>query len=577
MERDTLRRWTTTAALAALALLMGGTPVAGSSLVRQSFQLEPGWNAVYLEVQPEPRDIQTLFAGVPVAGVWTWNTPASPVMFIRNPSEGLLNRPGWLGYFPPGPEAFLTNLHTLQANRAYLVHLAGDAPVTWAVMGRPVARPIPWIPNSFNLVGFPVDPGQPPTFAAYLARSPAHVGQPVYRLGPAGEWENVANPHATRIRSGEAYWVYTQGASDFDGPVHVDVQHGDSLDYGATLTEKGLRLRNLRGGPSQVTVRPLPSTQPVPLSYWTLEANPDAGGVGADKKTTWRDLGSGHAVSLAAGQDKVLRLAVRRAELPEALTESVLEITDGSGFRRLLAVSARQAGATPGTDDVQSVTYEGLWIGSVSVQEVSEPMDPNTPTTPTPTGSPLGFRVMIHVDGAGNVRLLKQVTQMYADGLGRYVLVTDDALVPQYDGVAVRDGEPVGYRVSAVAYDFAGDTLDAASGSFGPGQTLLWDLFLRGDAPTNPFFHRYHPDHDEVYLDPNGIHLDPGEVSESYEVTRSWSLQIDAADPEGSPDWGSDLLTGAFGETISGVHRNAIAAAGTFRLRRVSTIPDLNP
>ena len=39
----------------------------------QTIQLQPGWNAVHLEVQPEPRILDEVFAGLPVESVWKWD------------------------------------------------------------------------------------------------------------------------------------------------------------------------------------------------------------------------------------------------------------------------------------------------------------------------------------------------------------------------------------------------------------------------------------------------------------------------------------------------------------------------
>ncbi|HSH15605.1 MAG TPA: hypothetical protein VLD18_06210, partial [Verrucomicrobiae bacterium] len=48
---------------------------------QQSIQLRPGWNAVFLEVRPEPEDCDTLLAGLPVESVWDWNRSADSVQF----------------------------------------------------------------------------------------------------------------------------------------------------------------------------------------------------------------------------------------------------------------------------------------------------------------------------------------------------------------------------------------------------------------------------------------------------------------------------------------------------------------
>ncbi|HET7746727.1 MAG TPA: hypothetical protein VFM29_05475, partial [Vicinamibacteria bacterium] len=210
--------------LTALAVTASSAVVAAAPSYTQTFTLRPGWNSVYLEVEPAARATADVFQGIPVASVWAWEPRRSTVDFIQNPSDGLFNRPGWLGYFPAGrPEAILTNLFIVQANRAYLIKLEGSSPVVWTVTGRPALDAASWVPNSFNLVGLPVDPAVPPTFGQYFASSPAHDGQPIYRLGSGGVWEPVTMPFATSIRSGEAYWVFCSGASEYAGPVDVSL------------------------------------------------------------------------------------------------------------------------------------------------------------------------------------------------------------------------------------------------------------------------------------------------------------------------------------------------------------------
>ena len=68
--------------------------------VEQKFTLKPGWNAVFLEVRPEPRDPATVFADLPAgSSVWTWLSRESSVEFIQDPSEDLWGQPNWHVYF----------------------------------------------------------------------------------------------------------------------------------------------------------------------------------------------------------------------------------------------------------------------------------------------------------------------------------------------------------------------------------------------------------------------------------------------------------------------------------------------
>lgn len=122
----------------------------------------------------------------------------------------------------------------------------------------------------------------------------------------------------------------------------------------------------------------------------------------------------------------------------------------------------------------------GLWVGDVTVNQVNEvsipinaaniPIAPN-PTTTTPTKSPAYLRLILHVNGAGQVRLLKSVaivdtTQVTRTNIGsvtltnipdysgsgsqsesNIVLLTDPTLFVNYPGIAK--------RLATASYDFS--------------------------------------------------------------------------------------------------------------------------
>jgi hypothetical protein len=128
----------------------------------QSITLNPGWNAVYLGVQPAPDDCDTIFAGLPIESVWAWNRRFTSVQFIEDASSLRPGEPDWLLYAPADhPARGVRNLFALLPGGCYLVKLKpGAGPVMWNVVGHPVTRQIDWIPNSLNLAGFPSVPAQ---------------------------------------------------------------------------------------------------------------------------------------------------------------------------------------------------------------------------------------------------------------------------------------------------------------------------------------------------------------------------------------------------------------------------------
>lgn len=202
----------------------------------------------------------------------------------------------------------------------------------------------------------------------------------------------------------------------------------------------------------------------------------------------------------------------------------------------------------------------------------------------------MNLRLLLHVDATGQTRLLKEVLQMWRNGTytndgagnkvvakpGQFVLLTDDALISQFQGATLRDGESVGRRLSTVGYDFpssAGSNYLNCAGTFAADQTLSVTLTLPYDDPNNPFKHKYHPDHDNLNARFNGPAV------EAYTVTRQVQLRITATPPAGPavPDYGFNELGGNYSEIITGLHKNAIHLSGTFRLRRAAYLAELNP
>src|SRR6266498_648147 len=99
----------------------------------------------------------------------------------------------------------------------------------------------------------------------------------------------------------------------------------------------------------------------------------------------------------------------------------------------------------------------GLWVGEVTltnVNEVSVAVNAQNvvvapdPNVPTPTADAAHLRLILHVDGDGQVRLLRSVAviNQSTNDTPNPALVTDESLYPNSRGIA--------RRISAVAFDF---------------------------------------------------------------------------------------------------------------------------
>ncbi|TNE72189.1 MAG: hypothetical protein EP339_13810 [Gammaproteobacteria bacterium] len=579
-----------------LALIAGLSAFSGQALAgvvcsagpncTQTIQLTPGWNAIHVKVDPVDDAVDQVFAdfldgsGAQIGSVWTWLAHRAKVDFIQDPNaEEMLSAPGWLRFFPSSAsESFMTNLYAVQPNRAYLIKLEGGAGATLTISGKPVAPRIEWQPDEFNFVGFPVDSTNPPVFSDYLAASPAHEGQAIYRL--AGDAWQAVDPGTTVIEPDTAYWVFSKGGSDYVSPLDVELPQIDRLEYGTVLEQLTIKLGN------KLDAAQTASVQIIGAGPGMLYGNPDP-----TAQQDWLPLSTSVPVDIAPSGQNRLPLGVRRADFQPNNYEHTLEITSTAGARWLIPVSA------------SAPQLNSLWVGTVTIDQVSQVHNYLRTCTTQPTttvdidvdgdGTPddqtesvvigsnpgsgtdlctdadgfpisqtsdmgpvaanFSFRVIMHREG-GQVRLLKDVIQMQADD-GHLVLLTDDSLIPGFKGMVLRDGELVGRRMSTVAYDFAGDTLDMVGGL---DSVLTADIILAADAPTNPFRHHYHADHG----------------GDGYAVTRRMEFTFGTSND--GLGGGYDVKQGTYREVISGLHKQQIVAAGSFTLRHAAQIDTLN-
>lgn len=571
----------------------------------QTTTLRPGWNAVFLEIDPANPDPAAVFTGViGVESVWAWNRRTSPVEDIQNPGLPLAPPPYMLAYIPGNPD--ITNLHAIRGEMSYLVKIAAGAPATqpWSVTGQPAVPKVEWNANSYNLVGFHLDPALAPaampTYFDFFSGSAAHYlvpalpelpGPKIYVLdNPTGTWRRVVS--TDKMLRGEAFWVYCQGSSAFAGPLSVQLEQGTGLDFGSILDQQEVILRNDYTADRTATVQAVYGSAKVHYGEWVSQDPPDT----PAWQHVWKNLYSSHpALAVPAGGRKRLRLGAVRADLAAGATfEDNVEIKDGQGVRILLPVK------------VKGISTAGLWVGSVIVGKVTD--NGSGSGVPTPVGSPFVFKVILHVsaDPTPQVRLLREVVQLWQEGTwkpdpdnqghlvvdqpGSFKLVANPALLgvdpdrepppPNLRGAALRDGQEVGRRISTAAFGFTTPVLKTG-GAFAPGSTLTFSLTLATDDPTNPFLHRYNKDH---------------AAAQSYQVTRALRLQFLLDDPSGNQvgdlpvlGWGSNEVGGIFSETIGLQHADPantsqpdsgdssydVDVEGTFRLRRVSDVGQL--
>ncbi|MCK4709886.1 MAG: hypothetical protein KAU21_14805 [Gammaproteobacteria bacterium] len=569
----------------------------------QTIKLKPGWNAIYLQVKPDANRTNEVFAdlldgsGAQISSVWTWLSQRAQIEFIQDPNtEDLLSSPGWLYYFPEANKrSLLTNLFSMSGNRSYLVKLEGTSEADLVISGTPSLPRLKWSSSSFNLTGFHVDPDNRPTFHDYFAASPAHTDQPVYQLIDDG-WQQV-DRLTTLIEPDVAYWVFVKGGSDYAGPVDITMPQIDGIDFGGVNDTSTLRIKNELDGAQNINLQLLGGASG--LNY----PNPDL-----TAAQRWLPLPASYDLEMASGGEERLELGLRRADFSPGSFGHILQVTSASGMRWLVPVKA------------EAPALNSLWVGTVTINQVSQaqnyqhdcyaytlqvgdagyvvgvetkvllkPGEANYSTgyelCADANGFPISdagdvmgdvasefsFRIILHREGT-QVRLLKSVIQMWKAPTdteeGHYVLITDDSIIPNFTGIALRDGEMVGKRISSTAYDFPGDTLDM-TGSMDDAAVLTAMLNLASNTPTNPFKHQYHPDHNNL----SNNYETP--VIEAYAISRLMELTFDSAS-SGELGGGYNVKQGNYREVVTGLHKVPIVASGTFVLKHAASINTLN-
>jgi hypothetical protein len=285
--------------------------------------------------------------------------------------------------------------------------------------------------------------------------------------------------------------------------------------------------------------------------------------------STWSDLN----ISLVRDDGAVVYLngtEVMRSNMPDGAI--------GFNSQPLEAVGSNDENRYFQQSIPSALLVNGKNVIAVEVHQHAAELTPFEGTAPpAPTASTLTLRLLLHENTSGGVNLLKQVIQMWQDGTlkpdgtldeaGHYVLLTDDTLIPQYEGVGLRDSTLVGLRISAVGFDFPGEQTPL-TGSLDVNQTVTGSFTLPGNHPTHPRRHQYHPEHDNLNANYTGSADEVGAIERTITLDISGSYAPDPDNPP--PGWGETQLGGIYTEVITGLHRDPIEMTGVFTLNRVS-------
>ena len=214
---------------------------AGAVDFTRALSLNPGWNAIWLDVAPQyesgeftgfPKLVEEVFTNANVTSVAQPVTPAGTSEFITEPSEQSFNQPGWRIWHRVS-EFGENSLAAVSGNSGYLVFVAGTNSIALDITGEAEFFEPAWQGDSYNLVGFNLT--APTTFSDFFApAATTHPVQRIFRLDADGTWTSV---HGSDLMlPNEAYWVFSDGPSDFAGPVKFRLPFNRSgvIDFGVS-------------------------------------------------------------------------------------------------------------------------------------------------------------------------------------------------------------------------------------------------------------------------------------------------------------------------------------------------------
>jgi hypothetical protein len=562
-----MKRLATHLATISFALLCVSS--AKSQWVSQSYDLNIGWNAIWLPLDCSYASVDELIAGKDITNVVRWNPLSSDIQYVTSPSQSLEQDDEWA--FWPARGGLPASLSRLTGNAAYLVKSSKKQ--TLLLLGKPLLQAFRGnIQTGQNLTGFPVSPtaSGKEKIGRFLSFDPVLEKSTVFALGGG---DNIANwvklvSSVSVIKRGMAYWIDSKDFSPYYGPVRVLSSSGAGLDFGTAGESRTLTLRNATKGSAKKSINvtlslipsepapqgQLPVTGAVPL---LLKGEPDPQtGVSA-----FTPFAEPITRSIAPDEEvEVTFYADRGGMQPadELAYQSLLKVQDSLGLTEVI-VPVRAISTSPA----------GIWIGEAFIGEVDTVVGENA-TLQKSSDVPFKQRIVLFVDQDGKPTLLQQVYVVSGHtNTVDIVAMTSKAYLAFIKANPSRQDPTNRISTSTLPLDLVVDSTSVLK----PGATVAFSVPLGYTEPTNPFVHAYHPQHDNLDARFEQPLL---EGQESYTISRQIELNVSAT-PTGTstPSWGSDHLGGTYQETITGLRQKPIKVRGSFALTRVSGIKTL--
>ena len=560
----------------------------------QVLNLQKGCNAVILRVTPADTLCSEVFRGCDLKDVTWWNRDR------RDDGSGIVPTAEMLIWYPEATgNGGASTFNRVLGGHTYLIH--ANAACTLTVVGVPAkANSTVWFGEP-NLTGLnlPSETGQV-YFSDYFAGLVGHLAGDSVAVVAANGNSSVW-PASTPIRAAdEAVWFTPTGSgkADYMGPLHVSVDTAENaVKFTSNVETRRITVKNATKIDRVVTFRLVDSATP-PAGQGTKVGaaalmREEIDWTAGYPKRVFRPCDFNFSTNLAAGATFDVAFRPDLDKMPPVVDGAymaILEVSDaGTTLGNVTPVGGtcrHRIGISCDAMLAAAKDPAGLWVGTVAVTGVNRARLLTSAASDwdsekiEPVNEPFSFRLLVHVDGDGVARLLKEV----------FVATESDVdseptlIVSRAEAIAWRGAHPNAKirRVSSANFPNFGQPKEFVGTDFAHGGTLKATVRQEHNDKTNPFVHAYHPQHDNVWFYNKEMREYDSDVRtvaetdgtgtyESWPVAREITLAFAESDPAGANyDWNRTVTGGTYREKVTALTKTPILVEGAFRLNKVA-------
>ena len=578
----------------------------------QTINLKPGWNAVYLHVDPSHEVIEDLDGlNANITDIWLWKPKLKPDQFVQDPDIPTDGKSRWIRWNKDlGPSSALQRL---VGNASYLVKYgikSEDGVWTpssngqWSIKGVPAPPNYSWSSTGLNFFGLADNPQTGRSFEQFFPDYILNNAEIfTYKGGELSDELGSRNPDKvfalrnTPVNRGEAFWMRVGDSfNSYFGPFDLILQSTRGAHFGETGERYRILIRNRVEDAVAITMtlkdtETPPEGQPSMKSGLKIlvkgESNPTDLSYGykrlEDGPSIWT-LSPSKVGTVGAGSSQEIIIGIDRHNMegePGDLFGGILEFKDSLGLVKyeipISAIIPANSGLWVGDVLVGAVRHDISFFRQKNEDEVETDSDGkavvealNDTYGAVPESYPLRFIFHRHNSESAKTTLFQRVFY----GIRKGAEIATDFIITNDQRALDHKSLDSARRVAASHLPWTKENNGwACDGDFKLGATMTVKVNLPyNDRVSNPFIHAYHPDHDNLDAKFNN------ELNQGYE---SWGINREMTFRFDEPKDDFDSLVsvgrkfeGEFHEKVEltgiGTEKKAYHAKGFFELNRIN-------